>query len=141
MNNLREKENENVLHKYSTTLFLLLLLPYYWYWRYCNRFLFVLHNALIFSVLLQFNKHAPIHTHTHTHTPVHEQAHTLYFQFSTAVTTFRDWAPSFPPDNAGNTNVWNIFQPRISTIRQLPVDRSTISKGNITFFFRPWCSG
>lgn len=83
--------------------------------------LFVLCNTLIFSVPLQFNKR------THTLTNLYKNEHIHYiFNFPRAVTTFRNGAPSFPPDDAGNTNVWNIFRPRTSTVRQLPVDRSTI---------------
>lgn len=95
MNNLRE--NENVLHKYSTPLFLLLLLYLIigtdgTVIAFC---LFHIRNTLIFSVPLQFNKHAPVHTlkHTHTRTPVHKRAHTLYFQFSTGSNYFSQWGP------------------------------------------------
>jgi len=87
--------------------------------------LFVLCNTLIFSVPLQFNKHTHTHTHLHTHTYTNAHMHYI-FNFPRAVTTFRNGAPPFPPDDAGNTNVWNIFRPRTSTVRQLPVDRSTI---------------
>lgn len=86
MNNFRV--NENVLYKFNTVIPNIIATVIV---------LFVVCKTLIFSVHRSNSiKRSLTHTNSHIY---------YIFNFLRAVTTFRNEAPSFPPDDAGNTNV------------------------------------